>query len=548
MNNNILRFKRNGEYVPINVHAENVLLKNQNGVYMGENLGGLLESSSLGSNSKNAKPMKQMLLYYGNPIELNDSMTVEKAAKIYSKYDMIVFNANIEEPNHAYHDNTKSIVARVKELNPTVEVFGYIHSHDPELRDTASSQPFLTIPEVDAKCKKWRDLIGATGIFLDAFGYDYWVTRTRQNELLDTVHSNGMNAITNSWMVDYVFSKENYSFNNGLIQTNPSNVQINLGPNDYYLFENHIYRRSYYTDGIQESNDSDRVHQAVYYHYEPQDEYGGKSYYEHFGTRTISLNGLQEPNIRFFNEAYLIALATGCEVFSMSGAGWSNKDYPHFEPPMLNAGPDDVDVSEFNYSKSKSELYVKTRVGLHEVEVQYNQPDAIKNIYEFPNTPFVFKIDLSGTLNVNTSIQIVLDALLYYPKGVAGDTAEVLATKIADFDYGADWLVSVINGTTVRFEFRDGLNPENSGRGSSGGNYMYLNSSKGIEYSYEIESLAFKVVRRITLDGEFLHSQSGVSVLRPHLPKAGTQYFDQTLNMPIWFNGTSWVDVMGKTV
>jgi hypothetical protein len=81
----------------------------------------------------------------------------------------------------------------------------------------------------------------------------------------------------------------------------------------------------------------------------------------------------------------------------MSGAGWGNKAYPHFEPPMLNAEHDDVDISEVTYNKSKSELYVKTKVGLHEVEIQYNQPDKVKNIYEFPNTPFVFKINLSGT-------------------------------------------------------------------------------------------------------------------------------------------------------
>ena len=203
-----------GDMIAYNTRAENLLSG--------------LENGSVKSNSKNVKPMKQMILFYGNPIEINDTMTVEKSARIYSKYDIVVFNGNIEEPNHSYHNNTKLIVARVKELNPTIEIFGYIHSHDPVLRDTGSSQPFLTIPEVDAKCKKWRDLIGATGIFLDAFGYDYWVTRTRQNELLDTVHANGMNAITNSWRVDYVFSKENYSFNNGLVQTNPNNVQIKL--------------------------------------------------------------------------------------------------------------------------------------------------------------------------------------------------------------------------------------------------------------------------------------------------------------------------------
>ena len=77
---------------------------------------------------------------------------------------------------------------------------------------------------------------------------------------------------------------------------------------------------------------------------------------------------------------------------------------------------------------------------------------------------------------------------------------------------------------------------------------MYLNASKGIVYSYVIESLAFKVIRRITLDGKFLHSESGISVLRPHSPNVGTQYFDETLNIPIWFNGTNWVNINGTIV
>lgn len=38
MSNNILRVKKDGVYVPIDVNAENVLLKNRDGQYTGENL------------------------------------------------------------------------------------------------------------------------------------------------------------------------------------------------------------------------------------------------------------------------------------------------------------------------------------------------------------------------------------------------------------------------------------------------------------------------------------------------------------------------------
>ena len=42
MSNNILRVKKDGVYVPIDVNAENVLLKNQYGQYTGKNLEDLL--------------------------------------------------------------------------------------------------------------------------------------------------------------------------------------------------------------------------------------------------------------------------------------------------------------------------------------------------------------------------------------------------------------------------------------------------------------------------------------------------------------------------
>jgi hypothetical protein len=40
----------------------------------------------------------------------------------------------------------------------------------------------------------------------------------------------------------------------------------------------------------------------------------------------------------------------------------------------------------------------------------------------------------------------------------------------------------------------------------------------------------------------------GATTNRPTFPFAGMEYFDSTLNKPIWFNGTSWVDAYGTTV
>lgn len=482
------------------------------------------------------KPMENACLFYGNPKTIKGSTTVNEAATFYSKYDIVIFNGNIEEETHPYHADTAEIVTKLKGLNPKVQVFGYIHSHDPSISDNGSSQPFLTIPEVSVKAGKWKNLIGATGIFLDAFGYDYSVTRVRQRELVSTVKEYGMNVIVNSWMPDYVFSDKNFTVSGGL-QTNPDGLPPLVDENDYYIFENHVYRRSYYTNDIQEANDSERIYQGIYYRSVPQEEYGGMSFYDKYKTKTISLNGLEELNERFYTEAYLIALATGCHAFSISGKGWSDPDYPDFEPPKLKGVSGEYKLESYSHPND-NQLSLKAKVGDNVLDIQYDQPDTVKNIYEFPNTPFVFKLTLGGALNVNSSIQVVLNGLTYYPAGLLGDTAEVLATKIAAFNYGSEWTARA-EGSDVYWTYVNG-NPEKYGTGSDGGNYMYLNVSKGVTYSYVVVSTAFRVVRRITLNSEFLHSKSGPGVLKPPSPNIGYAYYNTDTNETTWYDGSEW--------
>lgn len=50
------------------------------------------------------------------------------------------------------------------------------------------------------------------------------------------------------------------------------------------------------------------------------------------------------------------------------------------------------------------------------------------------------------------------------------------------------------------------------------------------------------------LDGWNVIIKNGVTGSRPPGPVVGQQYFDTTLNIPIWFNGTDWVDATGTVV
>lgn len=73
MSNNILRFKKDGKYVPVDVNAENVLLKNQAGEYTGENLENLL--GDYHNLEQNYTPRL-------NTLEQNDAIAEQKANEL----------------------------------------------------------------------------------------------------------------------------------------------------------------------------------------------------------------------------------------------------------------------------------------------------------------------------------------------------------------------------------------------------------------------------------------------------------------------------------
>ncbi|MDP5372523.1 hypothetical protein QU585_10175 [Lactiplantibacillus plantarum] len=45
-----------------------------------------------------------------------------------------------------------------------------------------------------------------------------------------------------------------------------------------------------------------------------------------------------------------------------------------------------------------------------------------------------------------------------------------------------------------------------------------------------------------------VHLSTGATSNRPTGQVTGYQYFDTTLNKPVWYTGTAWVDATGTTV
>lgn len=165
---------------------------------------------------------KSIAVFYGWPIAVNGYWNTTLAAQEFSKYDQVVFGAGLEYNSHPEHTSTVSIMEAVTSTSAT-KIYGYVDS-------TQSNSA------INMDINRWGPM-GVKGIFLDRFGMDFGLTRTKQNTILDKVHSttcaNGIKCIAfiNAWNPDDVFST-NCS---GCGGTAPK-----INPADWYLAAPHF--------------------------------------------------------------------------------------------------------------------------------------------------------------------------------------------------------------------------------------------------------------------------------------------------------------------
>jgi hypothetical protein len=130
----------------------------------------------------------------------------------FNAYDMVVLGAGLEESSHGDHQNTKDIID-----GSTADFYGYIDAT-------------LSTSAIEAKVDKWKVMGGTTkkaaGIFFDQFGFDFGLTRSQQNTIVDYVHSVGLPVFVNAWNPDDVFKK-----------SQGNNAHLTAG--DWYLAESH---------------------------------------------------------------------------------------------------------------------------------------------------------------------------------------------------------------------------------------------------------------------------------------------------------------------
>lgn len=242
---------------------------------------------------------KKLAIYYGYPSLVNGSAgNLNSAVNTFKNYDMVVFGAGLEQSTHPDHNNTISIINNSNMAN--TKAFGYIDST-------------LSINTFKNRVDLWTSM-GVKGIFADRFGYDFSVSRAKQNQILNYIHSKNLIAFVDAWNVDDVFGN---SIN---ITYNPLATPSVINSNDWYLAQSYQIINGVYQN---ESDWKTKVDKMV-------------NYKQTFGTK--------------------IATTT---TYDTSPFDQSKMDYAYFSTVLYNF--DAYSWGENNYSASDNLLPFRTR-------------------------------------------------------------------------------------------------------------------------------------------------------------------------------------------
>lgn len=163
-----------------------------------------------------------LLIYYGYPSLINGADNLSAAINEYVGYEFVVLGAGLEDPTHPDHSNTVAIMT--SPLTDRTTFFGYV--------DLGVSTNNYSLSQLQMKIDQWS-AAGADGIFFDDFGYDFGVTRERQNAAVDYAHSLGLTVVANGFFINDVFSSSVDA------TYNPTGAATHLTASDFYLYESY---------------------------------------------------------------------------------------------------------------------------------------------------------------------------------------------------------------------------------------------------------------------------------------------------------------------
>ncbi len=258
-----------------------------------------------------------LLIYYGWPSAVNQTFSISGAAGVFGQYDIVVLGDGLQNgpgtsSPHPDHFNTRGIVNHA--LTSGTDFYGYI--------DLGVTTQNLPLAEIYRRVDAWKAM-GLEGVLLDDFGYDFGVTRARQNAAVEYAHQQGMRVIANGWRPEDVFSTAVHA-------NNPLGLAPALGASDYYLSESHQIIVGKYDFAASWLSKARKVENF-------QKQYG----FEVLSITTNDLRNLyEEPEFFYawFSAALFGHAATGWGEYVFSASGPANAQATYRERPNVYLG------------------------------------------------------------------------------------------------------------------------------------------------------------------------------------------------------------------
>jgi len=272
---------------------------------------------------------KDLLVFYGWPNGINNAdeatAPIAAAAQEFGRYDYVILGGGLEKTSHMAHTATVQIIAH-EDANDTV-FFGYI--------DLGVSTDNHSMAEIKTRVDEWI-ATGAEGIFLDDFGYDFLVTRERQNEAVSYVHSKGLPVVVNAWNPDHAFESQ-YD-----LLYNPNSIATTVNSTDFYLYESYQIKSGAYETKENWQNKVTKL----------------KDYQAVLNFKILSVTTNDSDNIydedKFFYSWYSALL------YELDAVGWGEYDFSVNGDAPFRTRPD-VNFGKYFMGDVKEDMYLVHR-------------------------------------------------------------------------------------------------------------------------------------------------------------------------------------------
>ena len=164
--------------------------------------------------------LRSLFIFYSPPNIMNGRFSDDYAAGAVSRYGDVILGAGLQEPGNIYHTSTAAIIQKVVALGTDTVTWGYV-----DIGVTSSNHSINTI---QTQIDQWLAM-GVDGIFCDLVGYDYGVSRARQNAVISYIHGKDAGAMLNIWNIDDLLaSTVDVTYNPGGIATVANNTDVLL--------------------------------------------------------------------------------------------------------------------------------------------------------------------------------------------------------------------------------------------------------------------------------------------------------------------------------